>query len=175
MKPSQVFWIVLGLALIGFMVPRPEDGAAGGAQAAPAGMVAAADSDRSRNVAWLAGQTVLERRADGHFYADAGIDGARINFLVDTGASFVALTGQDAAAIGLHWDEADLMVVGRGASGAVRGVPVTIDRMEVGGFEARDVRAAIVPEGLDISLLGQSFLQQISNVEISGDEMKLGG
>lgn len=170
-----MIWLVLGLALFAFLVPRPDDGMPGGVQSAQAGTAGTSKSDGSRNVAWLAGQTVLERRADGHFYADASIDGARINFLVDTGASFVALTGQDAEAIGLHWDEADMMLVGRGASGDVRGVPVNIERLEVGGLEARDVQAAIVPHGLDISLLGQSFLQQIGNVEINGDEMKLGG
>jgi aspartyl protease family protein len=47
--------------------------------------------------------------------------------------------------------------------------------MDVGGFEARNVEAAIIPEGLGISLLGQSYLSRIDNVEISDDEMRLGG
>ena len=47
--------------------------------------------------------------------------------------------------------------------------------MEVDGIEAQGVEAAIIPEGLDISLLGQSFLSKIENVQISGDEMRLGG
>jgi len=54
------------------------------------------------------------------------------------------------------------------------GVGVRLERIEVEGIEARDVEAAIIPEGLDVSLLGQSFLSKIENVEINGDEMRLG-
>jgi aspartyl protease family protein len=46
--------------------------------------------------------------------------------------------------------------------------------MEMGGFEAHNAQVAIIPEGLGISLLGQSLLSRISNVSISGDEMRLG-
>ena len=124
---------------------------------------------------WLAGQTVLRRESDGHFYADASVDGAQLRFLVDTGASIVALTGDDASAIGLSWDEASLRPIGRGASGTVRGIPVRLERLEIDGLEARNFKAAIIPEGLDVSLLGQSFLSKVQNVEISGNEMTLGG
>ena len=68
---------------------------------------------------WSAGETVLPRAADGHFYADVTINGASVNFLVDTGASMVALTGADARASGLHWDDAEVRDVARGASGPV--------------------------------------------------------
>lgn len=129
----------------------------------------------ARNEAWLAGQTVLQRQSDGHFYANAHVDGAEIRFLVDTGASIVALTGPDAADLGLSWDDSALRPIGRGASGTVYGTPVMLQSMEVGGFEARNVEAAIIPDGLDVSLLGQSFLSRIDNVEISGDEMRMGG
>ena len=77
--------------------------------------------------------------------------------------------------LGLSWDDSALRPIGRGASGTVYGTPVVLQSLEVGGFEARNVEAAIIPEGLDVSLLGQSFLSKIDNVEISGDEMRLGG
>ena len=64
--------------------------------------------------------------------------------------------------------------IGRGANGVVLGVGVRLERIEVEGIEARDVEAAIIPDGLDVSLLGQSFLSKIENVEISGNEMRLG-
>ena len=129
----------------------------------------------NRTEAWLAGQSVLRRQPDGHFYADAIVEGQNIHFLVDTGATIVALTGDDAEALGLYWDDQDLRPIGRGASGIVYGLPATIKVMEVGGLEARNVEAAIIPEGLGVSLLGQSFLSKIDNVEIAGDEMRLGG
>jgi aspartyl protease family protein len=93
--------------------------------------------------------------------------------LVDTGATVVALTGDDARGMGLDWDPDALAPVARGASGPVMGVPVTLPEMAVGDFAARDVRAVIVPEGLAVSLLGQSFLSQVPKVAIADDRLTL--
>jgi aspartyl protease family protein len=123
--------------------------------------------------AWYGGAMVLSRASDGHFYANARIDTRDYRMLVDTGASVVALTGEDARNIGLDWDPGALAPVAHGASGPVLGVPVTLDSIAVGDFEARGVQAIIVPEGLPVSLLGQSFLSQVAKVEISGDELTL--
>ena len=117
--------------------------------------------------------TSLPRQGDGHFYADAYVNDVSTRFMVDTGASTIALTGEDAEAIGLYWSDEDVQPVARGASGTVYGVHVTLDQVELGGFEARNLSAIIVPQGLDISLLGQSFLGTIENVHIRGDEMVL--
>lgn len=122
---------------------------------------------------WYGGAMVLDRADDGHFYATARIDTGDYRMLVDTGASVVALTGEDARNIGLDWDPNALAPVARGASGPVMGVPVTIDSMAVGDFEARNVQAVIVPDGLAVSLLGQSFLRQVPNVQISGNALTL--
>lgn len=122
---------------------------------------------------WDSSEIVIERSSDGHFYADAAINGYDVNFLIDTGASSIALTGDDAAALGLDWDEYDLQVVGRGASGEVYGKHVVLEEVTLGDFTARNLRAAIIPKGLDRSLLGQAFLKTIDNVNISGDQMVL--
>jgi aspartyl protease family protein len=112
----------------------------------------------------------LVRAPDGHFYAEAQVNGARIRFLVDTGASIVALTPQDAqrAGIALPSERA----TARGVGGDVEVIPVTIDRLAIGTIEARDVRAAVAEE-LEVSLLGQSYLSRVGRVEISGDRMVL--
>lgn len=115
----------------------------------------------------------IDRSPDGHFYAVADVDGVPVNFLIDTGASSIALTGADAQALGLDWDDYNLQVVGRGASGNVYGTPVVLEEVALGDFVARNVPAAIIPNGLDKSLLGQAFLKEIDNVNISGDEMIL--
>lgn len=128
-------------------------------------------SDTSSEAGW---GTSLERRRDGHFYAEAYVNDVPTHFMVDTGASTIALTGSDAEAIGLYWSDEDVIPVARGASGTVYGVRVTLDNVELGGFEARNLEAIIVPEGLDVSLLGQSFLSTIDNVNIKGDQMVLG-
>ncbi len=118
-------------------------------------------------------EVVLHREHDGHFYADVYVDGVPARMLVDTGASVVALTGDDALAMGLYWNEADVAPVAQGASGAVYGVNTTLPRMRVGEFEAQDVRAIIIPDGLAISLLGQSFLETVGNVRIADNRMVL--
>lgn len=115
----------------------------------------------------------LQRERDGHFYADVTVDGVPSRMLVDTGASVVALTGDDAMAMGLYWNDSEVAPVAQGASGTVYGVNTTLPRMRLGDFEARDVRAVIIPEGLGISLLGQSFLETVNNVRIADDRMVL--
>lgn len=129
------------------------------------------DSDKDDVEQLLPERIVLERESDGHFYVDVDVNFGKARFLVDTGASMVALTGDDARELGLQWSEEDLQSVGRGASGDVRGKSVMIDRMQVGNFQASNVRAVIIPDGLDISLLGQSFLTRIGSVNIKDDKM----
>lgn len=124
---------------------------------------------------WNAGSHTLAREYDGHFYATTNVNGASLRMLVDTGASVIALTGADARAAGIFWDESEVRPVARGASGTVYGVQRQLDVVDVGGFTRRNVRAMIVPEGLDISLLGQSYLGQISSVNIAGNQMVLSG
>lgn len=123
---------------------------------------------------WLAGETVLQRQADGHFYAEVTAGVTSLRMMVDTGASVVALTGDDARAIGLHWDDSEIVLIGHGASGPVSGVNRQIERLQLGNIEAHGVHAVVIPEGLVTSLLGQSFLSQIRRVEIVDDEMVLG-
>lgn len=124
---------------------------------------------------WYSGTHTLTREYDGHFYANTSVNGASLRMLVDTGASVIALTGSDARAAGLYWDESEVRPVARGASGTVYGVVRQIDVVDVGGFTRRNVRAMIVPRGLDISLLGQSYLGQIGSVKIEGNQMVLSG
>lgn len=112
----------------------------------------------------------LTRDPDGHFYAEAQVNGARVRFMVDTGASVVALTPADARRAGIALGDDRSVAVGAG--GEVEVVPVTIDRIAIGALAARDVRAAVA-EDLPVSLLGQSFLSQVGTVEISGDTMVL--
>jgi aspartyl protease family protein len=118
-------------------------------------------------------EVTLEREMDGHFYADVEVDGRNYRMMVDTGASVVALTEQDALAMGLSWFEEDVAPVAQGAGGPVNGVHATIRHMAVGYHEASNVRAIILTEGGGMSLLGQSFLSTLDNVQINDDQMVL--
>jgi aspartyl protease family protein len=112
----------------------------------------------------------LQRGPDGHFYADAQVNGTTVRFMVDTGASVVVLTPEDAQRAGIQLPSERSTAMGVG--GPVETIPVTLDRIAVGGIEARGVQAAVVEE-LPVSLLGQSYLQRVSSVEIRGDRMVL--
>ena len=117
-------------------------------------------------------ETLLERRANGHFYVDAEVNGDLVNFVIDTGASGVALPVDTARRLGIDFSEGEFEVIGSGASGPVRGKVITLDRVSVDGKEVRHV-AGVIAEGLDQPLLGQSYLSRISAVEMSGDHMRL--
>lgn len=136
----------------------------------PLAMPSEAASDKA---AWSGGEMVLQREGDGHFYATVQVDSGDYHMLVDTGASMVALTGDDARQMGLDWDPDALSAVAQGASGPVMGVHTRIPDMSVGDFEAHDVDAVIIPDGLPVSLLGQSFLRNVPNVEIADDKLTL--
>ena len=112
----------------------------------------------------------LIRSGDGHFYAEAQVNGARIRFLVDTGATLVVLTRNDAQRAGIALG--GVRGTALGAGGEVETIPVTIERIALGPLAARDVPGAVV-ETLPVSLLGQSFLRQIGTAEIRGDTMVL--
>lgn len=146
------------------------DGDTGGEAPAEAPEEAASTA---KEAGWGAQEVTLDRRDDGHFYAEAMVEGTPVQFLVDTGASTIALTGRDAEAIGIYWSEDDIVPVARGAGGMVHGVQVTLNDVRVGDFEAHGIEAAVIPEGLPISLLGQSFLRQVPDVAIQGDMMVL--
>jgi aspartyl protease family protein len=114
----------------------------------------------------------LQRSYDGHFYADIEVNGQMLRMLVDTGASGIALTREDARRAGIGISIGMPEVVGQGASGDVRGEVVTIDRVSLGSTTVEDV-PAVVLDGGQQSLLGQSFLSQFDSVEIKGDRMLL--
>lgn len=141
----------------------------------PRSAVAQTGGQADANSDWNAGTHTLAREYDGHFYANTNVNGASLRMLVDTGASVIALTGSDARAAGIYWDQSEVRPIARGASGTVYGVQRQLDVVDVGGFTRHNVRAMIVPEGLDISLLGQSYLGQISSVNIEGNQMVLSG
>lgn len=173
--PFVVITLVVGAA-VGWLAPGASETSV---ETAPPNELEAtetpAEMEAMQRDHWLAGEMVLSRDEDGHFYADVTVDGATARMLVDTGATTVALTAEDAQAMGIFWDERDIGPVARGASGMVYGVHVTLDHVELGDLEARNVSAVVVPEGLGISLLGQSFLSQIERVEMESDRMVLGG
>lgn len=116
--------------------------------------------------------TVLDRMPSGHFITIANVNNEAIRFIVDTGADTVALTMDDARRAHVDFDPGQFQVIGRGASGDVRGQEVRIASIELDGKRADDVRGVVL-EGSDYSLLGQTYLRHLSDVHIKNDQMIL--
>ena len=114
----------------------------------------------------------IPRSSDGHFYADVDVNGAKLHMLIDTGATGIALSRDDARAAGIATSIGMNDVVGEGADGSVRGEWVQIDRMSLGNANAQAMPAIVLNNGSQ-SLLGQSFLARFASVEIRGDTMTL--
>lgn len=114
----------------------------------------------------------LERSYDGHFYADIAINNVPVRALVDTGASGIALSRDDARRAGIATSAGMHEVVGEGASGDVHGEYVTIDTVSLGPTSASGMHAVVLDAGGQ-TLLGQSFLSRFSSVEIRDDMMVL--
>jgi aspartyl protease family protein len=116
----------------------------------------------------------VPRDDSGHFRVEGRIDGLALNFLVDTGATVIALTADDAAQLGIHPAAGDYTVVMRTANGIIRAAPTTLDMVEIGNIMVHDVSAVVMPEGaLNENLLGMSFLSRLHHFDYSDGKMVL--
>jgi aspartyl protease family protein len=104
----------------------------------------------------------IPRGANGHFEADATVDGRRMGFMVDTGASVIALRQQEASRLGIHPAQRDYTTKVTTANGVIFAAPIALNRVDVGGVVVRNVAALVLPdEALAQNLLGMSFLSRI--------------
>lgn len=109
----------------------------------------------------------LRKEGDGHFWATAYVNGEPVKFLVDTGASLVALSLRDARKIGLDTDKLEQNAEVRTAAGRVKAAVTTINRIEIDGVTVKNVQAVIIDKGLEHSLLGMSFLNRLDGWDVT--------
>jgi aspartyl protease family protein len=157
----------------GIIVPRYATQANGSHPTSPATAVqtatpvAPAPPADSRSV-------ILSRNAQGHFQTDARVDGRRLTFMVDTGASVIALTAETAASLGIHPSPNEFTAGVRTANGIARAAPVELDRVEIEDITVRNVAAMVMPEGaLSDNLLGMSFLSRLHRWEFASGRLEL--
>ncbi|MEP2891001.1 TIGR02281 family clan AA aspartic protease [Tateyamaria sp.] len=119
------------------------------------------------------GTIEIPRSRDGHYYLTLDINGAPIEFIVDTGASEIVLNADDAKTAGLPAE--DLVFLGRAATanGEVRTAPVRLDTVSIGPHTDTNVRAVINDGELWQSLLGMGYLQNWGRIEIADGKMRL--
>jgi len=119
-------------------------------------------------------QVVLDADPRGHFVSDARINGRRVEVMVDTGASIVALNADTARRLGIVPPASAYSSSIGTANGVVGVAPVVLSEIQLGDVTIRNVSAAIVPgDGLGVNLLGMSFLGRLSGFEIDNGDLVL--
>jgi aspartyl protease family protein len=118
------------------------------------------------------GSGAVAKAADGHFWADADVGNQKVRFLVDTGATAVALTPEDAERLGIK--PADLKYAHNvtTAGGSARAAAVTLASISINGARIENVQALVVSDGLDVSLLGMSYLGRLTRFEATRDTLR---
>jgi aspartyl protease family protein len=168
-------FVVVAVVMLaaGVMVPRYLSQHGQRASIAPTMMTARNETPAAPNPANTR-SIVLAPDSHGHFMVDARVDARPMDFVVDTGATMVALTARDAATLGIHPAYNDYTVGVQTANGTTRAAPVTIDRLEIGSITIRDVSAIVMPEdALGQNLLGTSFLSRLHRYEYANGRLVL--
>jgi aspartyl protease family protein len=105
---------------------------------------------------------VIKAGPDGHFAVEARIDGRRLPFLVDTGASQITIRASDAARLGVRPSQSEYSIRISTANGEGRAALADLRSVEVGDIVVRNLRALVVPDSaLGVNLLGMSFLSRV--------------
>ncbi len=167
---NLMIWLVIGLALATAYLYRNDFGGVGQrllAGLVPGHAVVVTGSDGEQEV-------VLHKAMNGHFQANVHINGQDIGMMVDTGASIVALSHDDAERIGIIPENLTYSMRISTANGIALAAPVRLSSVAIGPIVRRNVEAAVTEEGkLDQSLLGMSFLQTLSSLQMQTDELRL--
>ncbi|MDP3175831.1 MAG: TIGR02281 family clan AA aspartic protease [Phenylobacterium sp.] len=146
-------------------------GAAKAVEAVTAAREPAAQIQQSAMVARAAPEPAADHAAqiskasDGHYWAEADVNGARVRFLVDTGATAVALTPEDALRLGFAPKDLEYRYTVTTAAGPARGAAIKLASVSVAGARVNDVDALVIEKGLDASLLGMTYLGRLSRFE----------
>ncbi|OCP10224.1 MULTISPECIES: TIGR02281 family clan AA aspartic protease [unclassified Ensifer] len=163
-------WLLIVLALISAYVYRFELQGFGNrllAGLVPGRATVITDSEGRKEV-------VLQKMLNGHFETTATVDGQEISMLVDTGASSIALTYEDAEKVGLDPANLDYILTVMTANGRAQAAPVMLQEISIGPITRRNIGATVAAKGkLDQSLLGMSFLATLDMLQMRTDELRL--
>jgi aspartyl protease family protein len=122
----------------------------------------------------IAAVTEIAADPNGHFVTKAEIDGTDITVVVDTGASFVALSYEDAEAAGLRPQSLSYDAPVLTANGAIKAARVSLRQVEIDGVRVRDVQGMVLPAGaIGVSLLGMSFLSHLRSFRVEDGVLRL--
>lgn len=119
-------------------------------------------------------EVILHKRQGGHFQATVEIDGKSIDMLIDTGASSVALSYEDADRLGLEPEKLGYTVTVMTANGRARAAPIRLQNIAIGPIVRQNISATVAERGrLEQSLLGMSFLATLGSLQMQTDELRM--
>jgi aspartyl protease family protein len=156
----------MSFAVIGMFSILELDDGTGGSDGMAATTVMRGDSGESREMTIRGGR-------GGHFLVKADVNRVRIRFLIDTGATMVALSADDARRLKLNTNRLKYTERYQTANGIVRGAPVKLRQIRIGGLVVKNVRATVMSGNIGVSLLGNSFLRKLRGYEVRGDVLVL--
>ncbi|MCP5365252.1 MAG: TIGR02281 family clan AA aspartic protease [Hyphomicrobiales bacterium] len=116
---------------------------------------------------------VLREGAGGHFWVTADVEGTPVRFMVDTGATTVALSEDIARRIGLRLHSRDYTGYSNTAGGVVRNAPVNLREISIGHLTVRNVDAHVIDRVQGMALLGMSFLRRLDGYQVKGKKLEL--
>jgi aspartyl protease family protein len=144
------------------------------ARDAAVAMKLAADGPPATPTTYGSRSVTIAPDSQGHFRVEARIDNRRLDFLVDTGASVIALTAKNADRIGIRPMPSEFTTPVKTANGSIKAAPATLRAIEIDGITVRDVRALVLPdEALSENLLGLSFLSRLRRFEYASGKLVL--
>lgn len=174
---SFIAVVALGMAGTVYAIKHRTDLAKIAAIAAERNLRTSADGDgapgQSRHAS-TADDTEIRANEAGHFETEAEVNGSRIDVLIDTGATLVALTYDDAERAGMRLKASDFTHEVKTANGVAKIAPVDLSSITIGDITVRNVRGAVTERGkLHKTLLGMSFLSRLSRVEMQSNALVL--
>lgn len=114
----------------------------------------------------------VPRDSRGHFQTEGRVDGRRLGFMVDTGASVIALNESSAALIGIRPRPSDYTASVSTANGSIKAARTRLAMVDIGGLVVRDVDALVLPDAaLSENLLGMSYLSKLRRFEMAGGKL----
>ncbi|PIR31833.1 MAG: TIGR02281 family clan AA aspartic protease [Alphaproteobacteria bacterium CG11_big_fil_rev_8_21_14_0_20_44_7] len=119
------------------------------------------------------GSLTFIRAKDGHFHINAEVNGKKIRFMVDTGASDIVLNQEDAEEIGIDLQNMRYDRIASTANGTTRGASIRLRNIRVGNLEFADIPASVNEGELDTSLLGMRFLDMLRSYQVEGNRLIL--
>lgn len=119
------------------------------------------------------GDIVLPKARDGHYYMTLDVNGVPVGFVIDTGASQIVLSQEDAKRIGIKIEDLAYLGSASTANGMVRTASVRLDTVDLGSMRDENVRAVVNDGEMAGSLLGMTYLGRFDSITIKNDELIL--